>query len=89
MIRTYGTTVEELRQWFEDGEQDGNDFMLIVHSLHNGKEFPVFVSPNRSLPKERKRWRKLYKIVAEYDLSRPFSEQSDSFRTMSFDVQET
>lgn len=86
MIRTHGTTTEELREWFEKGEREGNDFMLIVRSLHRGEEFPVFVSPNRSLPKERRKWGKLYKIMAEYDLSRPFSEQPDSFRTMFFDV---
>lgn len=86
MIGTHGTTTEELREWFEEAEQDGNDFMLIVRSFHDGREFPVYVSPNRSLPRERRKWRGPHKIVAEYDLSRSFSEQSDFFRTMVFNV---
>jgi len=86
MNRTYGTTVEELRKWFDEGECRGNDFMLVIQSTINGDEFPVYVSPNHSLSKEQNKWHKIYRVMAKYDLSLSFSEQSDSFRTVIFDT---
>jgi hypothetical protein len=56
--------------------------MLIIVDRHSGREFPVYVSPNKSLAYVRKMWRKTHKVLAVYDLSRPFSDQSDSFRTI-------
>lgn len=78
-----GTTVEQLLEWFQEGEWHGNDWMLIVGDQHTGREFPVYVSPNKSLAYIKRLWSgKTHKILAMYDLSRSFSDQSDSFRTI-------
>ena len=57
--------------------------MLIVGNQQTGREFPIYVSPNKSLAYVKRLWSgKTHKILTIYDLSRPFSDQSDSFRTM-------
>jgi len=56
--------------------------MLVIVDLHNGREFPMYVSPNKSLAHAKAMWRKTHKVQAVYDLNRPFSDQSDSFRTL-------
>lgn len=78
-----GTTGEMLLNWFRDGERHGNDWMLIIADQHTGREFPTYVSPNKSLTYFRNLWSgKTHKILATYDLSKPFSNQSDSFRAV-------
>ena len=71
-----------LLSWFKHGEKHGNDWMLIVSDQHSGQESPIYVSPNKSLAYVKNLWSgKTHKILTVYDLSRPFSDQSDSFRT--------
>lgn len=84
-MESHGLTTEEVLRWFDEGEKSGQDFMILVEDKIRCETFPVYVSPNRSLEAALQKWKgKMIKIIAKYDLSRPFSEQSDSFRWIAF-----
>jgi len=75
------TTTEQALEWFNEGEEKGMDWMLLVRNAQTCHVMPVYVSPNRSLDRELPKWRKIYRVIAVYDLNRGFSRQSDSWKT--------
>lgn len=57
VARRYGVSVKMLREWFYEGEERGDDWMLIVSDRHAGREFPVY----ENLVNER--WLSWYEIL--------------------------
>jgi hypothetical protein len=68
------TSVEQLREWFEEGQRDGHKFMLIICDTFDWTDYPVYTVSRDAAKDRAENPGEMQKVMEVYDLSTPFQE---------------
>ena len=63
------STTEDIRKWYDDGEESGYDFMLIVCGINRDDPFPVYTHTSNHAQRIAEYESIKHKVLESYDLS--------------------
>lgn len=73
-----GTTVQDLREWFDEGKKRGATHMIVVCDTFDYEDFPVYVQKGEDVQKEvskRQNYEGMSRVMEVYSYKKPFEKQ--------------
>ena len=73
-----GTTIQDLKEWFERGRKDEATHMIVVCDTFDHEDYPVFVKKGESVHDKIKYYNgpNMQRIMEVYSYSKTFEQQS-------------
>ena len=80
------TTKQDIREWLEEGQEQGATHVIVMCDTFEWSDYPVFVSPNEKVRKVEKKKKKgnMQKVMEVYNLSMDLNEQLNEFRAKNY-----
>lgn len=73
-----GTTVEDLREWFNRGDEENATHMIVVCDTFDHEDYPVYVKKGESVHDKIKYYQsaEMQRIMEVYTYKKTFQQQS-------------
>lgn len=81
-----GTSVDDIRGWFESGVKESATHMLVVCDTYDWEDYPVYVEIGENVQSvyDAHNGKNMQKVMEVYKLTEPFEPQANMPRCFNF-----
>jgi len=79
------TTKQDIREWLEEGQEQGATHVIVMCDTFDWSDYPVFVSPDEKVREvEEEKRGNMQTVIEVYNLSMDLDEQLNEFRAKNY-----
>ncbi len=79
------TTKQDIREWLEEGQEQGATHVIVMCDTFDWSDYPVFVSPDEKVREvEEEKRGSMQTVIEVYNLSMDLDEQLNEFRAKNY-----
>ena len=80
------TSKEEIKEWVEEGKNNGSTHVMIVCDTYDYDDYPVYVQPEQDIREMLKAYSKdMQKVMEVYSMNLDIDEQLSEHRSFNLD----
>lgn len=75
-----GTTIDDLKRWFQEGVEQGATHMIVVCDTFDWEDFPVYVTPEEDVRKRvsEEGSKEMQRVMEVYNLKKSMADQFEA-----------